>query len=153
MGSDVPFFLHGGTSLVTGRGEFIKPLPDPEPVWYGLVKPDISVFTGDVFGSLSPHEWTDGCRTHDMVAEICERRRVAVGINGLQETVFRRYPEARACFAAMEAAAPGRTFMSGSGPTMGALCTSRREAEQVVAAATRPGWWSAVARSMPATAA
>ena len=29
MGSDVPFFLHGGTAMGTGRGERIQPLPDP----------------------------------------------------------------------------------------------------------------------------
>jgi 4-diphosphocytidyl-2-C-methyl-D-erythritol kinase len=150
LGSDIPFFLHGGTSLVTGRGEFVTPFPDPEQVWYALVKPAISVSTGDVFDCLSSQEWTDGRRTHDLASGIRERGKVALGVNGLQQSVFRRYPEARSCFAAMDAAAPGRTFMSGSGPTMGALCTSRAEAAQVVASVVRPGWWSEVACSMPA---
>jgi 4-diphosphocytidyl-2-C-methyl-D-erythritol kinase len=151
LGSDIPFFLYGGTSLVTGRGEFVTPLPDPELVWYALVKPSISISTGDVFDCLSSQEWTDGRRTHDVATGIRERGKVVLGINGLQESVIRRFPEARSCFAEMNVAAPGRTFMSGSGPTMGALCTSRPEAEQVVASVARPSWWSAVACSMPAS--
>jgi len=153
LGSDVPFFLYGGTSLVSGRGEFVQPLPDPEPMWYALVKPPVSVATGDIFRSLSPHDWTDGARTSTVVTGVCERREVALGANNLQRTVFLRYPEAKACFDEVNRAAPGRAFMTGSGPTMGAVCGSRSEALQLVATLQRPGWWTAVARSLNGVAA
>src|SRR5262245_18066788 len=31
LGSDVAFFLHGGTALCTGRGEIVRPLQPPRP--------------------------------------------------------------------------------------------------------------------------
>ena len=37
LGSDVPFFLTGGTALATGRGERITPLPPLPQYWVVLV--------------------------------------------------------------------------------------------------------------------
>ena len=51
LGSDVPFFLAGGVALVTGRGEFVEPLPDiqGEPPAVLLVTPSMPLATADVF--------------------------------------------------------------------------------------------------------
>lgn len=46
LGSDVPFFLEGGTVLAEGRGEkLVTCLPTPD-LWVVVIKPDISVSTG-----------------------------------------------------------------------------------------------------------
>ena len=39
LGSDVPFFIRGGTALATGRGERIAPLPRLRDAWFVIVKP------------------------------------------------------------------------------------------------------------------
>lgn len=39
LGSDVPFFIRGGTALCTGRGERLTPLPRLTGGWLVLVKP------------------------------------------------------------------------------------------------------------------
>lgn len=54
VGSDVPFFLAGGTALCTGRGEKVQPLkPLPEtPIT--LVWPGFALPTRDVYGALAP---------------------------------------------------------------------------------------------------
>ena len=148
LGSDVPFFLHDGTALVTGRGEFVAPLPSPQRMWYALVKPPILVPTSAVFNLVSTQDWTDGASTRAVAGAICERGEVTLGVNGLQRALFELYPLARECFEDVARAAPGRAFVSGSGATVGALCSSRVEAEQVVASVTREGWWSAVVRSV-----
>lgn len=49
LGSDVPFFLHGGTALGGGRGEKLEPLPTPS-LWLVLLRPDVSVNTGWAYG-------------------------------------------------------------------------------------------------------
>ena len=45
IGSDVPFFLTGGTALVTGRGERIRPVDWEDEFWYVLVYPGFPVST------------------------------------------------------------------------------------------------------------
>src|ERR1035437_5607049 len=51
LGSDVPFFLVNSTALVTGRGEFVEPLPDirGEPPAVLLVTPGLPLATQAVF--------------------------------------------------------------------------------------------------------
>jgi 4-diphosphocytidyl-2C-methyl-D-erythritol kinase len=48
VGSDVPFFLHGGSALVEGRGERVTPLPDQD-AWFAIVWPGIELSTKAVY--------------------------------------------------------------------------------------------------------
>ena len=45
LGSDVPFFLGGGSAICRGRGEIIEPVPFPSPLALLLVKPAFGVPT------------------------------------------------------------------------------------------------------------
>ena len=54
LGSDVPFFLHGGRALGIGRGEEIYPLPDAPRREVLVVSPnDIAVPTKDAYGWIA----------------------------------------------------------------------------------------------------
>jgi len=53
LGSDVPFFLRGGTALCTGRGERVSPAECPSRMHYVLVTPALSVSTASVYGAQS----------------------------------------------------------------------------------------------------
>jgi 4-diphosphocytidyl-2-C-methyl-D-erythritol kinase len=55
LGSDVPFFLAGGTALVEGRGERVTALPDlqGDPPGVLLVTPAIPVSTAAVFAAFA----------------------------------------------------------------------------------------------------
>jgi len=52
IGSDVPFFLHGGTALGIGRGEEIYPVPEIQPAHLVVVYPGIHVSTAAAYQSL-----------------------------------------------------------------------------------------------------
>jgi 4-diphosphocytidyl-2-C-methyl-D-erythritol kinase len=57
LGSDVPFFLFGPSSICTGRGEIVQPIAPPRPKWVVLILPDIAMPTPrvyQVFDSLQP---------------------------------------------------------------------------------------------------
>ena len=53
VGSDVPFFLHGGEADVTGRGERVEPREDGPVQDLLLLVPPFSIATGDVYAAYS----------------------------------------------------------------------------------------------------
>jgi 4-diphosphocytidyl-2-C-methyl-D-erythritol kinase len=53
LGSDVPFFLHGGTAIGVGRGEEIYPLPDIPGTHLLVIYPGIHVSTAEAYQSLN----------------------------------------------------------------------------------------------------
>jgi len=52
LGSDVPFFIRGGTQLSTGRGEVLSPLPPLTDGWFVIVKPTESFSTAAMYRRL-----------------------------------------------------------------------------------------------------
>ncbi len=52
LGSDVPFFIRGGTQLATGRGEVVSPLPPLTAGWFVVVKPEAGYSTAEMYRRL-----------------------------------------------------------------------------------------------------
>lgn len=52
LGSDVPFFIRGGTQLATGRGEVLSPLTPLTDGWFVIVKPAESFSTPAMYRRL-----------------------------------------------------------------------------------------------------
>ncbi|CAN5667975.1 4-(cytidine 5'-diphospho)-2-C-methyl-D-erythritol kinase [soil metagenome] len=61
VGADCPFFLLGGRARGEGYGELLTPLPDPEPHWLVLAKPDVACPTPEMYRKLDalPREWRE----------------------------------------------------------------------------------------------
>jgi 4-diphosphocytidyl-2-C-methyl-D-erythritol kinase len=59
LGSDVPFFLLGGTAVGIGRGSEVFPLPDAPAQQGILVAPGIHVDTARAYRDLSPRLTTE----------------------------------------------------------------------------------------------
>lgn len=120
LGSDVPFFVRGGTALIEGRGEYVTPLPDAEALWLVLAKPSIGVPTAQVFRSLGPESYTRGDDSDAVVSAIRERRPLPFErlTNALEPGVLQMFPSvAKARDLLLDAGAP-LVRMSGSGPTL-----------------------------------
>ena len=63
LGSDVPFFLYGGTARLGGRGEMVTPLAPPAKTWLVLLLPPLPRSpgkTGRLYAALKPEHLTDG---------------------------------------------------------------------------------------------
>jgi 4-diphosphocytidyl-2-C-methyl-D-erythritol kinase len=78
VGSDVPFFVFGGTALIEGRGERVTPLPDASTAWFTIVVPrvDLPDKTQVMYARLTAADYTDGSPTDRVAATISSGRRV-----------------------------------------------------------------------------
>ncbi|HLZ23166.1 MAG TPA: 4-(cytidine 5'-diphospho)-2-C-methyl-D-erythritol kinase [Ktedonobacterales bacterium] len=120
LGSDVPFFLRSGTALIEGRGEYVTPLPDAEPLWILLAKPRIGLSTATVFRQLTPGSYSDGTATERTADAIRTGQPIALSglFNALESGVVSSFSEVRALRDAMLDGGAPVVRMSGSGPTL-----------------------------------
>jgi len=111
LGSDVPFFLTGGTALGTGRGERIRPMPDARPLHLMLVVPAVPFPTERMYGLLDDHEY------HGQLPEDAQLDEYGLGSNTFELVVERMSLDiARFMDGVREAGL--RVLLSGSGSTV-----------------------------------
>jgi len=75
LGSDVAFFLYGGTARLEGRGERVTPLPPLPHMWAVLVVPPVPRLPGkteQLYASLKASHYTDGQVTERLVDTLKE---------------------------------------------------------------------------------
>jgi 4-diphosphocytidyl-2-C-methyl-D-erythritol kinase len=73
LGSDVTFFLTGGTALMTGRGEQITTLPPIPHHWAVLVIPNLPPVpdkTKRLYGMINANHYTDGTISSNFMSTI-----------------------------------------------------------------------------------
>lgn len=135
LGSDVAFCLNGGTCLAEGRGEILKPLNPPPPLWLVLVKPQIGVSTAQVYRSLSLDRIGRRPSQSAMIKalEDGDPRKIAENLVNVLETVtLEMHPSLAVIKEEMMSLGALGALMSGSGPSIFAL-TSAAEAAQAIA--------------------
>ncbi len=137
LGSDVPFFLGGGTARAEGRGEQVRPLPAAAPLWVVLSKPQGGLSAREVYEAWDRRRAKE--RPAQQVSESDWARALASGSaaslesllhNGLQAAVVELMPAAgRLVEAAGDAGA--HALVSGSGPTVFALADGEAAARKL----------------------
>jgi 4-diphosphocytidyl-2-C-methyl-D-erythritol kinase len=142
LGSDVSFFLLGGTALGLGRGEELYPLPDFGPLDGVLVTSSIHSSTRDAYRALDSRLTTElkqnnivsfqsrvwtGCGKRD------GERHPAHGINDFESWVFEQYPQLRRLRESLEQAGARPAMMTGSGSAIFGLFRARDQAERAIA--------------------
>ncbi|WP_008308851.1 4-(cytidine 5'-diphospho)-2-C-methyl-D-erythritol kinase [Leptolyngbya sp. PCC 6406] len=148
LGSDVPFCIGGGTAIATGRGEQLDSLPSPPNLYAVLGKyQSLSVSTPWAYGTYRQQfeaTYLQGDEAHSrrrqalhsgpMVSAIAHQDSPALGkalYNDLEKVVLPAHPAVADLKAAMVAAGGLGTLMSGSGPTVFTLTTTREAAETI----------------------
>ena len=133
LGSDVPFFLTGGTALGEGRGEKITPwAPGPE-VSLILVKPPEGLSTPAVYRS-GKAVITGGEKARDFQAILRGGNLREIGrslFNGLEPAAFFLMPAVEAIKKQLLQAGAIGALVSGSGPTVFGLAESLPQAEKI----------------------
>jgi 4-diphosphocytidyl-2-C-methyl-D-erythritol kinase len=141
LGSDVPFFLlEAGSGLAEGRGERLTPLlPLPER-WLVLVKPDVGISAGAVYGALERGDWSAGARTSEWLAVAHRTETLPAPFNALERASLAVEPRAAGAREALIEAGAMQAIMSGSGSTYFALFEAEVEAERVAGRVRKAGW-------------
>jgi 4-diphosphocytidyl-2-C-methyl-D-erythritol kinase len=144
IGMDVPFFLHGGAMLATGRGERLERIGGASFAMV-LVNPGVPISTAEAYRAVTPALYTDGSRARAMARAVAGRMQARVArtlYNALETAVSPAVPEIARMTAALVAAGALGAAMSGSGATVFGLARSLEHARQIQARVTR-GRWSA----------
>ena len=138
LGADVPFGLYGGVALGTGRGDLIEPLKAaPGPYYWTFALQDKGLSTAAVFKHFDatvqappvadmPPEQLLGALEAGDVAEDSRHIR-----NDLQATAIDLRPELGQLIDLAKKVGALAAMVSGSGPTVAALSSSRAAAERV----------------------
>ena len=135
IGADVPYCIMKGTALSEGIGEILTPLPPMPDCFILLCKPNISVSTRDVYGSLHLDEET----FHPDVGRAVEALHAgdlkmltnsSCMFNVLETVTAPRYPVIGDIEADMMESGALRAVMSGSGPTVFGVFDDRDKAER-----------------------
>lgn len=123
IGSDVPFFLHGGAARCTGRGERVEPLRDLTPLRLLVLVPPVPPQEGKTarrYAALHPHDFTSGDRSKRLAARIARKAPPPTSdlINPFEAVIERTEPELVAHYATYGQAGALQLHLCGSGPAV-----------------------------------
>ena len=145
LGSDVPFFLYGGTALGTGRGTEITPLTDFTGDKMIIVTPDVNVSTADAYSllSLPPLTKEDSNRILKICHNEAERLLSAQSElrNDFEEVVFQLKPELARVKDSLLALNALNARMSGSGASFFASFADEAGRQSALAPLKRETNW------------
>jgi len=147
IGSDVPFFLDGGTALALGRGEELYPLPTPKQRLAVVVTPGISVSTPEAFRALKRGP-LDALTFTELSNRIKNLRGMmsALGVslvsgspdwrefseNDFETAVFERHPQLGEIRERLAQAGAMPARMSGSGSTLFGVFSSQKARQRAL---------------------
>ena len=143
LGSDVPFFLLGGTAVALGRGTELYPLPDV-PARQGLVvMPPVQVSTSEAYRALR-RELTPAAGSRTISSFQALVWRLACGApegsweepleNDFEAVVFDQYPQLKSIKRKLRKLGARPAMLTGSGAVLFGLFRSRSEAARAAAA-------------------
>jgi 4-diphosphocytidyl-2-C-methyl-D-erythritol kinase len=133
LGSDVPFFLVGGTALGLGRGDEVYALPDAPQLHLVLVQPPSGTSTAEAYRRLDARLTGAGAAhriqalVHGVVEGKLSERHL---FNVFEEVTEGEEAEVKALRQAVLAAGAGRVLLAGSGSVWAGIFADRRQAQE-----------------------
>ena len=153
LGSDVPFFVCGGTCLVEGRGERITPLADIEQTWFVLLRPDLPVSSGKtatLYRMVKSGHFTSGKRSVAVRRQLESRgKRKPVSLyNVFEKVAYGAFPGLCAYEEAFRRAGASDLHLAGSGPVLFTMLHDEKRASGIHANLLAGGYESNLVKSV-----
>jgi 4-diphosphocytidyl-2-C-methyl-D-erythritol kinase len=131
LGSDVPYFLWGGTALALGRGELVFPLREAPARTVLLARPARALSTREVYGAFDRRltSGEEGSTISRFLRNLySEARDSDFVLNDLEAVAARILPEVRDLLEGIRAQGAEAAALSGSGSAVFGLFADEREA-------------------------
>lgn len=153
LGSDVPFFLYGGTALGIGRGTELYPLPSLPAARGLLVAPGVHVSTAEAYGDLNRVNRNQTLTSAAADADTESFRSLVWALseahpaedwkkmcaNDFEPAVFRRHPALGSIKKKLGRLGASPALMTGSGSALFGLFESADRMNRAFQALSRPG--------------
>jgi 4-diphosphocytidyl-2-C-methyl-D-erythritol kinase len=157
LGSDVPFFLRGGTALAEGRGERITPLPDAPRAAILVVVPPLSIpqKTQRMYSLLGTKDYGDGAPSDRFTHALRQGKPLTEGdlYDVFGSLAFQAFPELQTCRRALIQAGASAVHLAGSGPALFVLLRDEEQRERLSRAAADAGARVFAATTIPSSQA
>jgi 4-diphosphocytidyl-2-C-methyl-D-erythritol kinase len=143
LGSDVPFFLSGGTALGVGRGEIISPLPDPPVRPLVVIFPGIHVSTAEAYRSLNLGltSSSEDHRIQRLYGRVQEGKSYLSEIfNDFETSILSAYPPVMEAMNFLKVRGAIAALLSGSGSSVFGFFSNEESASAAARESTRATW-------------
>jgi len=137
LGSDVPFFLYGGTALGSGRGEIITRLSAAVRLWLVLAVPPLTRLPGktkQLYQSLKPNHYTDGSITQRLVEALESKGDgfdPSLVFNTFENVAFEQYAGLDTVRQHLLKMGAPNVHLAGSGPTLFTMLQDKERANDL----------------------
>jgi len=142
IGSDVPFFLNGGTARATGRGEQVRHLCPAPPAWVVLATPPLAISTTWAYGRTKIRLTPGRGGASILAAAIGRRDMHAIAShlhNDFEDVVLPEFGVVARLRRALEESDVLGSLLSGSGSTVFGLARTQEEAQAAARTAATLG--------------
>ncbi len=139
IGSDVPFFLFGGSMLATGTGTTLSPLPDSGAHSLIVIAPSVGVSTRDAYTSLRSAALTSG--TAEFILSSSQKAGISSDshpwlhedfTNDFESAIFDIHPEIRRAKEVLLAAGASAALLTGSGSSVFGVFADHKSQQQAL---------------------
>jgi 4-diphosphocytidyl-2-C-methyl-D-erythritol kinase len=136
LGSDVAFFVFGGTALAEGRGERITLLPALPRRWVVLMLPDVAPEKGktaQMYASLRTSHFTDGQTTRRLVEVLVTRLpfRPTMLVNNFENVAFATGSVLKVYREHIDKLGAPFVHLCGSGPSLYTMFADKAQADDL----------------------
>ncbi len=145
IGSDIPFFLYGGTAVGMGRGEKVEPITDLSESSLLIVTPKVRVSTPRAFAGMDAETLTNDAS--ERILRVCRLEaesldlRHSVLTNDFEMSVFDAYPEVKRVKLTLLELGAVNAAMSGSGASVFAIFDKTETRQAAIKALDHESTW------------
>lgn len=151
LGSDVPFFIYGGTGMIEGRGEIVTSLKCLHKLWYVICVPDIKIDnkTRVMYSLLNKEHFSSGKYSTKILETLRLKKNISTSMffNVFDSVGLKAFTELKRIWDTLEATGFKHPHLSGSGPAIFCAFNSEDEAKNLYLAVRKSGINSFIAET------